>query len=606
MTASRRPAQSSSELRDAMALLRPHFVRVGWFSLVTGSLVLASSLYMLEVYGRVVDSRNYLTLGMLTIAILGAYVLLEMLQWARAEIMRAASVQLDEHLRGRLFHAIFDASLRRLPFGTQQPLNDLKQVREFLYSPVLLGVLEAPISFVMLLLLYWINPMLCWAALALACVMTFVAWLNERSTRPPLMKANQGSFAAQQYADGMLRNAQVIESMGMLRDVHARWLEKQREFLGLQAQASETAGGYQSVMKLMQTTLSSGLLGLGCWFLLQGTLNGGDVMMIMASVFGGRMVAPLVQAVSQWQNVVNVRESWTRLGRVLSSVPAREPGMPLPAPRGTLRVEPLVVAPPGSSEQILRGVNFALDPGQVLAVVGPSASGKTTLARALVGLWPSTGGKVRLDGADVHVWDKSELGAHVGYLPQDVELFEGTLAENIGRFGEVDPSKVEAAARAVGLHEWIVALPQGYDTAVGDGGSILSGGQRQRVALARALYGDPVFVVLDEPNSSLDEAGDVALAQAIAQAKARGTTFVVMTHRTSVLAVADRMLVLHEGQTHAFGPCDEVLAALRQPPQLPAGASGAQPGGRTPAKAQVQATPGAGAPRVSGPAGTAA
>lgn len=600
MSVAKGMGQPPSELRAALATLRPHFVRVGWFSLVTGSLVLASSAYMLEVYGRVVDSRSHLTLGMLTIVILAVYVLLEMLQWARSEIMRAASVQLDADLRARLFHAIFEANLKQLPGGTQLPLSDLKQVREFLFSPVMLGVLEAPISLVMLLLLYWINPMLCWAALALACVMTFVAWLNERSTRQPLMQANRGAFAAQQYADGMLRNAQVVESMGMLRDVHSRWLEKQREFLGRQAQASEAAGRYQSMMKFSQTTLSSGLLGLGCWFLLEGTLNGGDVMMIMASVFGGRMVAPLVQAVSQWQAVVNVRESWTRIEQLLSSVPARQPAMPLPPPRGELRVGPLTVAPPGSSEPVLRGVTFGLDPGQVLAVVGPSASGKTTLARVLVGLWPSTGGKVRLDGVDVHVWDKAELGAHVGYLPQAVELFEGTLAENIGRFGKIDASKVEAAARVAGLHEWISSLPQGYDTRVGDGGSILSGGQRQRVALARALYGDPVFVVLDEPNSSLDEAGDVVLAQAITQAKARGTVFVVMTHRTSVLAVADRMLVLNEGQTHALGPCDEVLAALRQPPQVPN--SPAAPA-RGPVPARVRQAPSAGAPRVSGSTG---
>ncbi len=241
--------------------------------------------------------------------------------------------------------------------------------------------------------------------------------------------------------------------------------------------------------------------------------------------------------------------------------------MSLPAPRGALQVESLVAGAPGSTTQILRGVQFALNPGEALAVVGPSAAGKTTLARLLVGLWPAAAGKVRLDGADVHTWDKSELGPHMGYLPQGVELFEGSLAENIARFGEVVPERVEAAARAVGLHEFIIALPDGYAQLVGPDGARLSGGQRQRVGLARALYGDPVFVVLDEPNSSLDEEGDAALARAIAGAKQRGTTFVIMTHRTSVLAVADKMLVLRDGQQQAFGPRDEVLAALNQAAQ---------------------------------------
>ncbi len=316
---------------------------------------------------------------------------------------------------------------------------------------------------------------------------------------------------------------------------------------------------YRTSLAAVSVTL---LLGLGAWLLLRNELNGGSAMMIIASVLGGRVLAPLVQIVTQWQGVVNVRDAWSRLDQLLSALPVRAPTMALPVPHGSLTVEALVAAAPGSQLPILRGVAFALNAGEVLAVVGPSASGKTTLARLLVGLWPAASGKVRLDGVDVFTWDKSELGPHLGYLPQGVELFDGTLAENIARFGTVEMHKVEAAARAVGLHETILALPQGYDSPVGREGAMLSGGQRQRVGLARALYGDPMFVVLDEPNSSLDEAGDAALASAILQLKARGTTLVIMTHRASVLAVADKMLVLQEGQTRAFGPRDEVLAAL--------------------------------------------
>ena len=580
------PNKPPTELRVALAALRPYFVRAGWFSLLGSLLVLAPSGYMLEVYGRVVNSRSHMTLWMLTLLILGVYVLMELLEWARSEVMRAASVEWDERMRGRIFHAIFDANLKRVPGGTQQPLNDFKLVREFLYSPVLLGLMESPVSLVMLVLLFLISPVLGWTSIAFACVITLVGWFNERSTKPPLMQANRSAIAAQQYADGSLRNAQVIESMGMLRDIHARWMLKQREFLNLQAKASESAGGYQAVSKFLQTTLSSGMLGLGCWLLLHNSLNGGDVMMIMASVFGGRVVAPLVQAVSQWQTVINVRDAWSRLDSLLSMVPQRVPGMSLPAPRGSLQVEQLVAGAPGTPVNILKGVAFALSPGEVLAVVGPSASGKTTLARLLTGLWPAAMGKVRLDGADVFTWDKSELGPHVGYLPQGVELFDGSLAENIARFGVVEMAKVEAAARAVGLHELIMSLPQGYDSPVGRDGAMLSGGQRQRVGLARAIYGDPVFVVLDEPNSSLDEEGDAALANAIQVMKSRGTTFVVMTHRTSVLAVADKMLVLRDGQMQAFGPRDEVLAALQKAAQ----------------QVQAQAMPSAGAVQVAGAA----
>ena len=556
--------QKPSELREAVASLWPFFVRAGWFSLVCSLLVLAPSGYMLEVYDRVVNSRSHTTLAMLTLLVLGAYVVMEVLEWARSEVMRSASVELDRKMSVRIFNAIFEANLSRLPGGTQQPLNDFRQVRDFLYSPVLLAIMEAPVALVMMVLLFLINPLLGWSALAFAVLQTLVAWLNERSTKPPLMQANRTAIEAQQYADNTLRNAEVIESRGMLRDTHRRWQRKQQDFLDLQALASERAGGFQAISKLLQNTLTSMLLGLGCWLLLYNELRGGPGMMIVASVLGGRMLAPLVQVVSQWQTVVNVRDAWMRVDGLLAAVPERKQGMSLPAPRGALQVEQLVAGAPGSAAPILRGVQFALAPGEVLAVVGPSAAGKTTLARLLVGLWPAQGGKVRLDGADIHAWSKAELGAHLGYLPQGVELFEGTLAENIARFAEVEPAKVEAAARAVGLHEFILSLPQGYDSPVGPEGARLSGGQRQRVGLARALYGDPVFVVLDEPNSSLDEEGDAALARAIQDAKARGTTFVIMTHRTSVLGVADKMLVLHDGQQQAFGPRDDVLAALQK------------------------------------------
>lgn len=557
------PAQGP-ELRAALVQLRPFFTRAGWFSLFASVLVLAPSGYMLEVYSRVVDSRSYGTLFWLTVVVLGAYALMELLEWARAEVMRAAAQRFDALLSTRVFDAVFAAKLRNVPGGTAQPLQDFAKLRDFLFSPALLAIMEAPMAILMAVLLFLISPWLGWSAVVFGIAQTLVALWNERRTKQPLMQANQKAFQAQQYADGTLRNAEVIAAMGMLRATHQRWVQKQREFLNLQAQASESAGGFQALGKLLQTTLSSLLLGLACWLLLNNELHGGGGMMIVGSILGGRMLAPLLQVVAQWQAVIGVRESWHRLEALLAAVPKDPENMALPAPRGVLQVEQLMAGAPGSPAVIVRGVAFALQPGEVLAVVGPSASGKSTLARLLVGLWPAASGKVRLDGVDIFSWDKAELGPHVGYLPQGVELLEGTLAQNIARFGEVDMHKVRAAAQAVGVDALIESLPQGYETVVGPGGVRLSGGQRQRIGLARALYGAPTLIVLDEPNSNLDDEGDAALARAIAQASARGATVVVITHRTSVLGVAHKMLLIRDGVQQAFGPRDEVLAALQQ------------------------------------------
>ncbi len=556
--------KNPSELRSAIAAQRPYFVQAAWFSLFASLLILAPSGYMLEVYDRVVNSRNHTTLAMLTLLVLCAFVLMEVLEWVRAEVMHEAAMAFDRRMSPRVFTAIFDANLKRMAGGTAQPMNDLRTVRDFLFSPVLLAMMEAPVSLVFLLLVFAISPVLGWSTVVAAMLQTGVGWLNERGTQPPLSAANRSAIAAQQYADSSLRNAQVIEAMGMLRNVHRRWIARQREFLGLQAKASDSGGYYQALSKFLQNTVSSMLLGLGAWLLLRNELNGGAAYMIVGSIVGGRVLAPLVQIVAQWQAVVNARDAYARLDSLLEVVPQLPMGMALPAPLGRVQVENLIAGAPGAQVAILKGLSFALQAGEVLAVVGASASGKTTLARLLMGIWPAQSGKVRLDGADVHTWNKTELGPHVGYLPQGVELFDGSVAENIARFGEVDQAKVEAAARAVGLHEFILALPKGYDSPVGREGAMLSGGQRQRVALARAIYGKPAFVVLDEPNSSLDEQGDAALAGAISQLSAGGTTFVLMTHRSSVLGVSDKMLVLRDGQAQMFGPRDDVLKALSE------------------------------------------
>lgn len=553
-----------SELRKALFALKPEFQRSVFFSVFTNLLAIVPMIYMLEVYDRVVNSGSGMTLAMETLVLLGAIGLMEILEWVRASLLHQASLQFDLRTGQRTFNAVFEASLRGLPGGTSQPLSDLRQLREFIPSPAMLALIDVPLSMVYLIAIFVISPQMGWMAVVGAVLQAIIAWFNERSTQPPLTASNRALIDAQNYAGSTLRNAQVIEAMGMQGNIHSRWLKKQQDCLIHQAEASDKAGSFSAGARFVQQTLSSLLLGLGAWLMLRGEFTGGGGLMIVASSLGSKVLGPVVQLVTGWKNVVGARDAYRRLDSLLQSVPGRQPGMPLPPPQGNLTVEKVVAAAPGSTTNILHGVSFAVPAGQVLALAGPSASGKSTLARLLMGIWPTTAGKVRLDGVDIHPWNKSELGPHVGYLPQEVELFEGSVAENIARFGEVDMLKVEAAARAVGLHETLLALPQGYDSNIGDEGCFLSGGQRQRVGLARAIYDNPRFIVLDEPNSSLDEAGEQALIQTIRALKSQGATVIVITHRTSILAAVDLMAILHEGQIRAYGPRDEVLAALQR------------------------------------------
>lgn len=563
--------KEKSPLREALAALLPSLKQAFYFSIVVNVLVLAPSAYMMEVYDRVVNSRSHTTLFMLTLLVVGVYALLEALEWVRRQIMHDAGIEFDKGLRARVFGAIYSARLLNFPVGGAQALRDLKTVREFLPSPALLAVVDAPLALLVLVLIFWMAPGLGWFAVAGALAQFAIGVVNERRIRQPLLAANRSAVSAQGYADGVIRNAQVIESMGMLGDIHKRWMGRQQEFLVQQAVASDHAGTNAALSKLVQSLLGSLLLGMGCWLTLKGELHGSG--MIVASILGGRVLAPLVQIIGSWRQVEATLESFNRLEGMLKEFPLPQKSMALPAPNGFLSVEGVIAGAPRSTIQILKGVSFRVAPGGSLAIVGPSASGKTTLARLLVGIWPSMQGKVRLDGNDIYQWDKEELGQYIGYLPQTVELFEGTIAENVSRFGEPDADKVREACRMVGLDRFIEQLPKGYDTEVGDDGSFLSGGERQRVALARALYGMPKFVVLDEPNASLDEAGDAALLNAIKMLRAQGTTVIVMTHRLNILGAIEHMLVLVDGQVQRFGTCQEVLAALQSPQTGPPSSS---------------------------------
>ena len=553
--------RQSTELREALLGLGKLFRQAVFFSVFTNFLALTPTVYMMQVYGRVLDSRNYTTLAMLTLLVVMMYIFMEVLDWARAEILHRASLKLDDQLNDRIFNVSFYAKLRGAQGGPRAP-EDMRALRDFIASPTLLAVLDAPISLLFMILIYLINPLMGFMTAFGAVIQILLAFMTEKGTQKLLVDANRGSASAQSYAHNSLRHAEAIEAMGMLESIHARWLEKQRQFLLSQAVASDRAGISTALSKLVQITLGSALLGLGVWLTIKGAFLDGGSMMLVASILGGRAVAPITQVISQWKQVVSARDAYDRLGTLLGNIPERQTGMSLPPPQGNLSVEGVTATAPASQLAIIRGITFVIPAGEVVAMIGPSASGKSTLARLLVGIWPSASGKIRLDGADVFAWNKAELGPHIGYLPQDVELFDGSLAENIARFGQIDRDKVEAAARQVGLHDIILGLPDGYDSQIGDEGCFLSGGQRQRVGLARAIYGNPRFVVLDEPNSSLDEAGEAALLATLRWLKSEGRTVVIITHRTTVFPAVDRILVLRDGVIQGYGTRDEIMAAL--------------------------------------------
>lgn len=559
-----KPGEKLSALREALLQQKPAFQKVIFFSFFINLLVMAPTVYMLQVYDRVVNSRSLTTLGMLTLLIVVLYIVMEALEWVRNGILHQIALKFDAQINERVFNTVFEANLRRIPGATAQVLQDLRTVRDFISSHALTAIIDVPLSMLYIFAIFYINPEMGWMSIIGALIQVGLAWLTERDTQAPLAAANRSAIAAQNYAANSLRNAQVIEAMGMQGGIHKRWLKRQNETLRQQALASDKAGAYSALSKFVQQSQSSLLLGAGCWFIIAGLFPHGGGLVIVASTLGGKLLSPIVQVIGSWKQVVAAREAYARLNSLLNNVALREPGMPLPAPKGQLSVEGVVAGAPGAPAAILRGVTFGVAPGTVVGLIGPSASGKSTLARLLVGVWPAASGKVRLDGVDIYPWSKAELGPHLGYLPQEVELFDGALAENIARFGEVNMAKVEAAARAVGIHDMIMSLPDGYQTNIGDDGCRLSGGQRQRIGLARAIYDNPRFIVLDEPNSSLDEAGERSLVQMLLSLKTQGSTIIVITHRTSVLVAVDNLLLLTDGQVKAYGPRDEVLAALQR------------------------------------------
>ncbi|EFP2799714.1 type I secretion system permease/ATPase, partial [Salmonella enterica] len=495
-----------NEIADAIRTRTRVFWSIGIFTAFINLLMLVPSVYMLQVYDRVLPSRNEITLLMLTLIMLGMFAMMSLLEYIRSMVVICISNQLDMRLNTRVYTAVYEANIKNGSSDAGQMLNDLTNLRQFLTGSALFTFFDVPWFPVYLSVIFLFNPWLGLFALLGALLLISLAVINEFVSKKPLAEASKLSIVSGNLASTNLRNAEVIEALGMLPNLRHRWFDLHQQFLSSQRIASERSGRVSAVTKFVRMSLQSLVLGLGGWLAIDGHITPG--MMIAGSILMGRTLAPIEQVINVWKSYSAARLSYDRLVRLLETYPQRSTGMSLPRPEGVVSVEGVSATPPGSSEAVvLHNVSFGIQPGDVLGIIGPSASGKSTLARVLVGVWPVSEGTVRLDNSDIYQWDKSELGPYIGYLPQDIELFAGTIAENIARFNDIDSEKVIEAAKLAGVHELILRFPDGYNTVLGSSGVGLSGGQKQRIGLARALYGIPSLVVLDEPDSSLDDAG---------------------------------------------------------------------------------------------------
>lgn len=530
------------------------------FSGIMSFLAIVPSLYMLQMYDSVLTSRNVNTLVMLTIIALFMYGLFGFLEWSRSQILITFSNDIDRRLKDKVFQAVLNRIIQSGSTSPSQSFGDLTTLRQFLSGTGLFAFLDLPWMPVFIIVIFMIHPLLGVFAIVSGIILFSIALVNEASTRRPLRESNKHYQSANSFLQANMRNAEVIEAMGMHENIKSHWHEKYDPVIALQKEASKKAGVLHSCSKASRIAFQSLILGLGAYLAIDNKITSGQ--MVMASILMGKALQPVDMAVSTWKVFVSARESYTRLAQILSNYEEEKPTVSLPPPEGNLSVENIVVTAPNSNTPILKGISFAVSAGDLVAVIGPTAAGKSTLAKTLVGVWKPASGTVRIDGAELSQYDREELGKYMGYLPQDIELFDGTIAENIARFGEVDSDKVIRAAKMAGVHEVILRLPDGYDMAIGEAGSYLSGGQRQRIALARALYGEPPLILLDEPNSNLDDQGEAALMSALTIMKQLKKTCFVVSHKTNILNVVDKILVMANGGVFAFGPKEEVMRTL--------------------------------------------
>ncbi len=555
----------TKELMEALQAVKRHFVFAAIFSAAVNILLLSPILYMMVIFDRVIASGSLNTLVMLTILLVALEVSMGGFEWVRSYLLISASNKLEVSLRDRVFNAAVKLSLLGSSSGkaNSQPISDLIGLRQFLTGNGIFAFFDAPWFPIYLVIMFMFHPLFGAMTLAAGLVMVGLAYLNEKSTNKRMQDANTEANGAQSRMNNSLRNVEVIEAMGMTGNIRRDLQRLSNRVLLMQTEASKNAGGLAAVSKTFRMMVQSLILGLGAWLALSKQITPGSMM--AGSLLMGRALAPIDILVGTWKGFSIARAQFDRLSRLLEQMPAETEHMRLPPPKGSLSLEQIVVQPPNTRVSVIKGLSLQLNPGEVLGIIGPSASGKSTLARAILGIWPAVAGKVRLDGADIQNWNRAELGPYIGYLPQDIELFDGTISDNICRFNEPDPDQIVAAAKLAGVHEMILRQPDGYDTIIGGAGGVLSGGQRQRIGLARALYGNPKLLVLDEPNSNLDDQGEKELVAAILRVKETGCTIVVISHRTMVLTVVDKVLVLKDGLAAGFGPRDQVLGQLKAP-----------------------------------------
>ncbi len=558
-----------SELSAALAACRGAFVGTALLSGMSNILMLSGAMFMLEVYDRVLPSRSTPTLVGLTILVAGLFAALGLIDAIRGRILGRIGGSLDEALSGRVYDTMVRLPLRAGNRGEgNQPLRDLDSIRSYLSSLGPVALFDLPWIPLYLAICFIFHPLIGLTAFVGAVVLIALTLLTESLTQAPAKAAMESSVARNSLAEASRRNAEALIAMGMFGRMAERWGKANSDYMSNQQRTSDVGGGLSAISKVLRMMLQSGVLAVGAYLVINQQATAGII--IAGSILSARALAPVDLAIAHWKGFVAARQSWQRLSKLLEAMPAQAPPMALHPPSHRLTVESVSAAPPGVNKVLLHDVAFKLEAGQGLGIIGPSGSGKSSLVRLLVGVWQPLRGKVRLDGAALDQWSADVLGRHIGYLPQDVELLTGTVAQNIARFeSEPDRDAVIAAAKAVDVHDMIVGLPQGYDTPVGEYGTSLSAGQAQRVALARAVYRDPFFVVLDEPNSHLDADGDAALTRAILGVRERRGIVIVVAHRPSAIAGVDQILVMKDGRTQAFGPKDEVLSKVLQRPAVP-------------------------------------
>ncbi|MDW9488513.1 type I secretion system permease/ATPase [Sinorhizobium meliloti] len=559
-----RNADPAAALRDCRAA----FIGVGVASALVNLLYLTGSFFMLEVYDRILPSRSIPSLIALSLLALLLYAFQGAFELIRGRMLVRIAGALDESLNGRIYRAIVKAPLKlRMQGDGLQALRDFDQVRSFLSGVGPAALFDLPWLPFYIAICFLFHPVIGLIAIIGGLILTLLTYLTNRSTQAPAKKASEAGGLRNVFAQASQRNAEVVHAMGMSARLTALWERRNTEFRDENRRTSDIGNGYGALSKVFRMALQSGVLAAGAVLVIRGEASPGII--IAGSILTARALAPVELAIGNWRGLVAARQSWQRLKELLKALPEAEAPLQLPDPRERLTVEGLASGPPAAQRLIVSDVNFTVRAGGAVGVIGPSASGKSSLARAILGIWPAYRGSVRLDGAALDQWDSDALGKHVGYLPQDVELFAGTIAQNICRFAEDATSEaIVAAAKAARVNDLILRLPNGYDTEIGDGGMTLSAGQRQRVALARALYGDPFLVVLDEPNSNLDAEGEQALSEAIMSVRSRGGIVIVVAHRPSALASVDLVLMMNEGRMQAFGPKEQVLGQVLRPQQV--------------------------------------